>query len=214
MPRIRTHLSAVLVIVAAGASAVAHPVSGTYVDGVYCDNHGALTAQEELGRQPLFPMDERINTDSWTTTETACPATDDLAIPNKMVLMINLSGREWEDLFYVADCPWTDLSNWDGEAEDADAPGLMGKAFRIDSVGANSPLFYESIAADGVLQVGESWQFIVQDYTNAFGLGAWEIDSLGFAGASFDPSSSSGSRTRSSTSASGFRIRVTGPPAT
>ena len=124
--------------------------------------------------------------------------------------MINLSGREWQDLFYVADFGWTDLSNWDGEAEDADAPGLPGKAFRIDSVGANSPLFYESIAADGVFQVGESWQFIVQDYTNAFGLGAWEIDSLGFAGASFDPSGSSGSVVQFVPEPSSLLVLVTG----
>jgi MYXO-CTERM domain-containing protein len=34
---------------------------------------------------------------------------------------------------------------------------------RIDRIGDNQPLYFESMDQDGIFQAGETWQFIVQD---------------------------------------------------
>ena len=54
------------------------------------------------------------------------------------------------------------FSNIDGFVNGADA-------FRIDAVGANTPLIFESGVADGIWSAGEIWHFVIQDYTNIFG---------------------------------------------
>lgn len=171
--------------------AAANPVDGEYSDGPRCDNHGFLRAIEELGEGPLFPQDELIST-VWTLTqEPACPRSDNIDIPNALVEMTNLSGRYWRNLFYVAD-PETTLTNEDGLAMSYAAPGVMTQAFRIDALGANRNLVFESMAADGVFEPGETWAFIIQDYGNAAGLPP-AFGSLDFAGASGGDSLSTGS---------------------
>ena len=176
---------------AASAPAWANPVDGTYSDTPFCDAHGIQIAIEEIGTGPLFPMDELITAEA-TFGGTACPPTDDPAIPNALVIMTNLSGRFWDNLFYVAD-PETTLSNEDGLGISAAAPGIATPAFRIDALGINRPLLLETIAFDGIFEPGETWEFIIQDYTNAFGLPASALGSLDFAGASGGNTLSSGS---------------------
>ena len=169
-------------------TAGANPVQGNYVDGPHCDVHGNLQAIEELGEGPLFPTDELIST-VWTlTNQTACVMTDDPNFPNVLVEMTNLSGKYWNNLFYVADID-TAISNTDGFADSAAAPGVFGEAFRIDALGSNRNLVFESIAADGIFEPGEIWGFIIQDYANAAGLPP-SFGSLDFAGgSSFGPDS-------------------------
>jgi len=119
---------------------------------------------------------------------------DNPAIPNYQIRITNLTGVDWTDVYYVAD-PETMLTNvdeWLGET--ASAPGL---AFKIDAVGLNIPLVSEDIATDGIFQAGESWEFVIQDFTHpsfpgAAG-GAEIYDSLGIAGASPGYSPSTGS---------------------
>lgn len=172
--------------------AAANPVQGDYVDLPQCDNHGIRTAVEELGTHFLFPQNELIEGFSSTTQQSACPSSDDPNIPNALVTMRNLTGRSWSDLFYVAD-PQTTLSNFDGEAESALAIGGFTQAFRIDAVGMNQNLVFESINADGIFQPNEQWGFIIQDFFNGFGRGAHEMDALDFAFGSFGSPDSSGS---------------------
>ena len=105
------------------------------------------------------------------------------------VEIVNLTGRVWPSLYYVAD-PETSLSNWD------EMVGQLGSnpwlAFRIDAVGVNTPLVFESMTPDGVFELNEIWQFVIQEYQ---GLGpASALDSIGvIAGASagFPPSTGS-----------------------
>jgi len=180
--------NALTVLAAASISSVAlaNPVDGTYMDGPDCDNHGPLEAYEELGNGALFPIDELIDATATITDLTACAMTDDTSMLNALVTMTNLSGRDWTDLFYVAD-PETRFSNVDGRATTGPIPGavpIFTDAFRIDSVGMNRPLIAESILADGVFQDGETWEFIVQDFDNLSGFGPADLSSLDFGSGS------------------------------
>ena len=174
----------------AAGLASANPVDGWYYDVPTCDNHGGQRAVEELGIF-VFPEDELISTEFWETSQPACPMSDNAQMPNYIVEMLNLSGRFWDNLFYVAD-PETGISNVDGLAWSVNAQGIDTQSFRIDDFGNNKPLIFESGAIPNVFEPGEVWQFIIQDYTNAahpphiFG-------SLDFAGASNPTQLSSGS---------------------
>ncbi len=170
-----------LAIFTVAGFASANPVNGIYFDTPGCDTNGNRQAREELGTI-IFPSDELISSSSSQTTLASC-ATDNPGMPNYLVSITNLSGQEWVDLFYVADVG-TGISNFDGEAASAAAPGMFEEAFRIDSVGVNRPLVFESMTFDGVFEVGETWQFILQDFTSAFGGAPDDFSSLDFAGAS------------------------------
>jgi hypothetical protein len=184
-------LGASFLLISAGA-AMAFPVKGTYVDGPDCDNHGPQVFQDELGEQPLFPLDELIQADATLFPDPVCPPTD-LGLPNALIIMTNLSGRDWTDLFYVAD-PDTNITNVDGFATSAaDPAAIPTQAFRIDMLGVHRSLIAESIANDGVFQAGETWEFVLQDFTNSAGLGPADFGSLDFAGASAFSGLSSGS---------------------
>jgi hypothetical protein len=171
----------VAILVSAGVAS-ANPVFGVYNDTPGCDNHGTLLAYEELGTAPLFPVDELIVATHTFVSLVPCPPMH-AGLPSALVVMTNLSGRDWENLFYVAN-PETSLTNVDGLAASAAAPALPGLAFRIDSVGVNRPLISESFAADGIFSAGETWEFLIQDYTNLLGLPPDALGSLDFAGAS------------------------------
>ena len=63
-------------------------------------------------------------------------------------------------------------------------PGVDGLAFRIDSIGINRPLIFESIAMNDIFEPGEIWQFVVQDYASPVGPPD-AFPSIGFADASW-----------------------------
>lgn len=116
---------------------------------------------DEVGQVYVFPVDEKVSATSADTALSACIATDNPSIPNKLVTVTNLTTTSFPALYYVANggsSPGT-FSNYDGEVN-----GSL--AMQIDNVGVNTPLYSESIAADGVFQAGEVWQFIVQDYNS------------------------------------------------
>jgi len=171
--------------------ALAHPVSGTYVDGPDCDNHGPQLIQEELGLAPAFPLDELISATSGFVGFSACPLTDN-GTGSALVTITNLSGRSWTDLYYVAD-PKTTVTNVDGFATSAGGPGVTTQAFRIDMAGQNRSLVAESISNDGVFQPGEMWEILLQNYVNTDGIAPDQFGSLDFAGASAADFVSSGS---------------------
>ena len=181
-----TRTLTILATAALTAPALANPVDGFYTDGPACDNHGDQFAYEELGTGPLFPMDEFIIADATITDLSACVVTDDASMVNALVTMTNLSGRDWENLFYVAD-PETRISNVDGFATTDPVPNaasIFTEAFRIDSLGMNKNLVFESASADGIFQDGETWQFIIQDFGNLSGFGPADFSSLDFSGGS------------------------------
>ncbi len=178
------------------AGALALPVDGRYLEDPRCDDFGPLIAVEELGTTAVFPTDERIEAISTFTNDTACIGEpDNPSIPNSLVVMTNLTGRAWNDLFYVGDVQ-TLFTNVDGLATSDEAPppdSFLTFAFRIDAIGVNRPLVFESMTADGIFEVGETWHFIIQDYSNSLGLPAHALGSPDFAGGSFADPMSSGS---------------------
>ena len=75
-----------------------------------------------------------------------------------------------------------------------------GTAFHIDSkvtdplgVDFHHPLIGESMTSDDIFEIGETWEFVIQDYSNAFGKPASLFGSIGVPSAPFtlDPSSGS-----------------------
>ncbi len=171
-------------IVSGGAHG--EPIEGIYFDVPTCDNHGFKIAVEEFGDPSVFRPDEAIAHISTFINEPACIATDNTAIPNSLVEIVNLTDRFIEDLYYVGD-PDTIFTNVDGIGDAGVIPDLHGLAFRIDFLGANRPLIFESLTPDGVFEPGEIWHFIVQDYFHPAGLAPDAFFSIGMADASFTP---------------------------
>jgi hypothetical protein len=175
----------------------AMPVSPTIVDTQEQDVLAVCPypIYDELGNKPLFPDDEWIES-SWTITDlTACTGApfDDPQIPNVLVTMTNMTNRVWGNyyngqkthVYYVAD-PETSLSNYDGL--------INGElAFIIDAIGINKPLVSESINADGIFEIDETWQFIIQDYVNTSSLAPSAFASIGIGNGSANDTISSGS---------------------
>jgi len=176
-------------------SALAIPVDAELMDVMERqDPLQDLPGWHELG--PGFPIDEEITADSQPWEYIPCP-NDYQGGVNFMVTIQNLSPNYWTDLHYVAD-PETSFSNDDGLAQDISAPGWT-LAFRIDNVGMNTPLIWESQTQDNIFEPGEIWEFVVQDYSNSQGLppstlGSWDGVSKGMISyASLNTSSSSAS---------------------
>ncbi|MGH7288106.1 MAG: PEP-CTERM sorting domain-containing protein [Myxococcota bacterium] len=71
--------------------------------------------------------------------------------------------------------PETFLSNQDGLVN-----GLL--AFKIDAVGLNLPLIFESAAVDGIFAPGETWHFVIDSYSNSLGRSPAALGSVGVPG--------------------------------
>lgn len=170
----------------AGAAAVGATLAGRAlaVPGVYafipqgCDSLPLAVLSHELGTQPAFPVDELIDAVAGLTDLMSCPPTLQPQWPNVMVQMTNLTPTTWTDVYFVADPHFT-ITNFDGMVNG-------GQAFRIDNVGVNRPLVFESMAPDGVFQSGETWNFIVQNWQPLVGAPALPplFGSIGVGGAS------------------------------
>jgi hypothetical protein len=179
---------------------LANPISVDHVDALNCDFLVVPFEVDELGIAPAFTTvpDELISAIDTTTALVACPLSDTSAL-NALVSMTNLSSIPWRDVWYVADSPpvagavGTTISNFDGLVNDFPLIGGAGHAFKIDAVGANTPLVFESLVADGIFAPGETWEFIIDDYVNTGGFAASLFDSLGVASASPGGPPSSGS---------------------
>jgi hypothetical protein len=142
-----------------GLAGQAQAVPGTYpFAGPGCDALPPITLTHELGELSHFPHDEAIKTFVETTNFRSCtPAGINLPGLNFLVTMDNMSGIAWRDVYFVAD-PNYSITNFDGTIKG-------GLSFRIDHVGLNTPLVFESKAPDGIFEVGETWKFIVEGWT-------------------------------------------------
>ena len=149
--------SALLLASAAGAV----PTTVVSVDTPPCDSLAVPTDVDELGTVGVFPPDESILASSTVTAIAACTATWH-GTPNALVSMTNTTTTSFANVWYVAD-PETTLTNVDGLVN-----GML--SFKIDAVGVNTPLIFESLAFDGIFTAGETWHFIIQDYANGLGL--------------------------------------------
>ena len=144
----------------------------------------------ELGVAPIFPPREEIRS-AWLgdTQYNPCDeVTDNPNLPNMVVEITNLTGRDWRCVWYVADAEpnFTLLSNWD-ELVGQTGTQPAWYAFKIDSVGVNQPLISESLNPDGVFEDTEVWEFVIQDYLNSWGGAPHLFNSIGAAaGSSMD----------------------------
>src|SRR6185503_13401229 len=103
---------------------------------------GELIASAALGSSPNF---------------SPCPSgIDSPFVPNQRVSITNLNNVAYNDVWYVGD-PETNVSNYDGIVNNF-------PAFHIDNVGVNQPLISESLVADLIFDVGETWVFVIQDF--------------------------------------------------
>ena len=187
---IRVMVSAWSLALVLGGIAAAVPTQVVHTNLDNCDPLFIPFDADELGfgltGSPPFPPDELIGAASTLTPETVCTtAVDNPNIPNAFVQITNLTTRDFSEVWYVADRETT-ISNYDGAAEAAPGPVIVDfqNAFRIDSIvsdpgGVNHPLVFESIAANDIFEAGETWQFIIQDYTNGRGLLASALNSVG-----------------------------------
>ena len=146
-----------------GVTAVAHAysTSGFLLDLPFCDPMpNGPSKLDELGVQPTFPTNERIGVTVQQIQQKVCLTNPGLiplgAAADFLVTLQNLSGRDWANLYFVAD-PVFLISNADGLIN-------LGLAFLIDKNGVNTPLQSESMTQDQVFEDNETWQFIVQDW--------------------------------------------------
>ena len=180
----------------------AYPAEVNYTDGPQ-DPLVVPFSVHELGTAPGFSAypDELIEATDTLTDITVCfdPATpDDLSVSNTMVIMKNLTGIAWKDVWYVADWDETLHSNYDGWVTDAAGLFLPGTAFHIDSkinnpLDIHTPLITESITANDIFEPGEIWEFVIQDYSNAQGKPASQLGGVGIPSVTFTNDGSSGS---------------------
>ena len=188
-------------LLSASTTVLAYPTQVDYTDGPQ-DPLFVPPLVHELGIAPAFSPfpDELIEATATQIDLTVCFDTspdnipDDPLVPNALVVMTNLTGIFWGQVWYVADSPETRHSNYDGWVGGF-AGVAPGTAFRIDSkandpLGVHHPLIAETITADGIFEPGETWEFVIQDYINIFGLSAAAFGSIGVPSAVGDLASS------------------------
>lgn len=151
---------------------MAVPVSATVVavtvvdlpgcDDLFPGSPVALAQELGDGEDAGFPVGFQLgDLARVTTTLRASLTAADTAIPNRMVTMTNLQAQDYYDVYYVTNgvsggTAAGIFSNYDGTINGA-------RAMRIDRIGDNQPLYFESMDQDGIFQAGETWRFILQD---------------------------------------------------
>lgn len=183
--------ASIAAVAVAGATTAALGVPQTVqsIETPRCDVLPNLLVVDELGLPPLFPPGEQIEAFATFTEFAACPMSDLPNVPNARVRMTNLNPFAFTDVFYVADprdaagIGGTSISNEDGLVN-------LGQAFRIDRLGVNRPLVFESQLNDQIFAPGETWEFVIDDYQNSLGIPPWAFQSIGVGIVSAGPPSS------------------------
>jgi len=163
-------LASILILGSLGLSQQAFAFSvgiGGAVDtAVHCDTLVMPTdTYEELGTVHPIP-DELISSfEVGPTPLTPCPASAGGA-PDIIVSMTNLTPHTWGEVWWFGDPGLALISNYDG------IDSGINLIFKIDSVGANKPLTLESLIVDDKWQPGETWEFVIQDYSGTPGTAA------------------------------------------
>ena len=157
----------------------------------HCDPLFIPNNVDEIGDPTFgFPTDESLGHFTTTVIEPVCLPTDDPTVGDALVGITNTTGRDLTDVWYVANNE-TRISNYDGYANDIGfAVDKNNETFRIDNditdpTGKHHPLVFESGLANGIWESGETWHFILQDYSNSLGLLADDLTSIGVGDASF-----------------------------
>jgi len=173
------------VLVLAASPAWADPVQVFTVQDPIQDDWIVEGEVEELSTNPHNPAMEWITsaTVPWTG-HIPCPSEFMNTVPNVQVSITNMTQRYFSELYYVGDAhdvgAETTFTNFDELIVDANGPfGNPGLAFKIDAVGQNTPLVFESMAPDQIFEPGETWEFVIQEYANMFGLPSSALGSVG-----------------------------------
>lgn len=163
----------VAALASSSTSSLAVPVNVISNDEPLCDVLLVpSTVADELGTSAAFPAGERILSASLGRTNRSCTATDIATVSDFKVSITNFTTNPaFSAVWYVADQA-TSITNFDGKVNGA-------LAFRIDAIGLNKPLLSESILPNGVFDPGETWEFVLQDYTNAFSQAPHLFGSIG-----------------------------------
>jgi hypothetical protein len=152
-----------MLILTVSGTTQAVPTYVSYEDGPQQDPLWVPELVHELGNKPLFPDDEWITSSDSLTEYIPCPVNyEQGGAPNVLVEITNMTGLYWFDLWYVKD-PETSLTNDDGWINSQ-------LAFKIDNIGLNTPLVSESLNPDLVFEPGETWGFVIQNYSNTLQL--------------------------------------------
>jgi hypothetical protein len=160
-------------LVGSARTASAVPVLGRYHEDPRCDVIANQQLTHELGVAAVFPINEAFLVNLINSPGTAVCVPDD-GLPNDWhVLITNVSGQSWTNLFFVADLG-VKVGNADGSMEDLPgAPGILTDAFRIDGTvtitGMNDNLVAESGPINEVFEPGETWTFNLTNFVDAFG---------------------------------------------
>jgi len=177
-----------------GIDAGAMPIIAPYAELPPCDAH-TITLTEELGNPapPLippfggagpFPADEAIASESLAPQQPDCIAAPGQApAPDFVVHILNMTPTYWTDLFFVAD-EGNFFNNHDGMI-------LGGLAMRIDMIGVNTPLIFESMTVDGIFEPGEDWFFKVIDWIGPAPPSVMDSIGVGAGSGGFPPSTAS-----------------------
>ena len=189
---IKIIFSVIIIGLLGSPSAFGLPITIEFENEDICDVLDVPLKLHELGFPDsvippgVFPLDEEIAASHEVTTLSACPVTDDSITNNFLVTMTNNSPHDFTEVWWVGDSLLLTISNNDGQIGQPGFGALPGPAFRIDNVGLNQPLQSESISANGIFQAGETWQFVVQDFADAFpgNIGPSSFRSYGIGGVS------------------------------
>ena len=159
------------------ASALAVPVAVPYVDDPRCDAIPDQLLIDEIGLPSAgFPPGEALASTFVQPAPEICTG-NGIALDDFEVTIVNLTPFDFEDVFFVADLGIT-VGNADGSVIGG---GAIQDAFRIDSVGINPNLIFESAALPGIWESGETWRFLVTDFGPGLGV-APVFGSLGVLG--------------------------------
>ncbi len=180
--KILTTSFALLALLGVTTTARALSVSVTHTNTATCDPLVVPQTLHELGTGG-FPVDEAILATDNLSPIPACVG----GAPSVLVIMTNLTVFDWDNVWYVSD-PKTSILNADGLVNGEDA-------FKIDAIGFNTPLLAEvGGTTAGVFEAGETWEFIIDGYSNTAGLPPSFFASVGLVGGlSASDSVSSGS---------------------
>ena len=125
---------------------------------------------DELGVVP-FPANERILAVDQQGAAKCLPGV--VAVQLIITNTVN-PPRSFSDVWYVAS-PGTTFLNHDMLINGT-------QSVKVDSLGTNQPLVFESINANNIFEPGERWVFILDNWMNSAGLPALLINTPGIAG--------------------------------